>query len=101
MVYTKRTMIIDEYVLEEIADDLIEVATNAKDKESFRLKIMSEKFKYLSDCALSVDKDCIMSLSDAVKRTPPSSAEMAKLLKKIASRLNEYIKTLNSILRKW
>lgn len=101
MVYTKKTMIIDEYVLEEIADSLIEVATDARDKESFRLKMMSEKFKYLSDCALSVDIESITSLSEALKRTPPSSMEMAKLLKKIASRLNEYIKTLNSILRKW
>lgn len=95
-----RKLLTSTEVLEDIASDLIEVAS-VKDKEEFRLKLMDRRYKSLVSSSNLVTRQDIENYRNVIHNTSLTYAQLTMVAKKLSKALNAHYQTLSVILRKW
>lgn len=87
-------------VLDDIASDLLEVAT-VRDKDEFRLKLMDRRFRSLVSSSNLVTQQDIETYSKVLRNSTLTYSQLTSIAKKLSKALNAHYKTLSVILRKW
>ena len=95
-----RKLLTSTKVIEDIASDLIEVAS-VKDKEEFRLKLMDRRYKSLVSSSNLVTRQDIENYRNVIHNTSLTYAQLTMVAKKLSKALNAHYQTLSVILRKW
>lgn len=96
MVFRPRIQKLSKDILYNIADDLIEVASNAKDKSAFRSKLISQKLRTAKEYSVLTSTDidhAVKILSD--KSNSPYA--ICKALNDISKKLSNYYRLLINI----
>ena len=79
-------------VLDDIASDLLEVAT-VRDKDEFRLKLVNS--------SNLVTQQDIETYGKVLRNSTLTYSQLTSIAKKLSKALNAHYKTLSVILRKW